>query len=252
MKYEVYKKIYKKLNSTDDVNSLMKEFNVERDLLLSLLSQKIVRKVKRRYYKIKKKRKILRKKWDRGKSIMEIAEEYEFAPVLTASFVFQDIFSKKKFKENLKEPDKIKNKRIKREIKKVVEKDIVYSPKFIELQTKSGVSCEERTKNWLIKKNIKFITEEGAREENFRKTPDFLLTTPFSLNGLEVRWVESKAGFGDLIKFKEDFKGQLNPYVRLFGSGLIVYWAGHLDRLTSFSDRVLVCSKEFFEDGEKV
>ncbi len=249
MNYRLYKEIYENLNSTEDIDALVEKFRIEKEVFLAILSQKIVRNVKKNYYKLERKKEILRARWKDGESITEISEEYNFSPVLTASFIFQDTFSRKKFKECLKNPELIEEKRIKKEIKEIIEEDIVYSPKYINLQRENGIRCEEEIRSWLLERDIRFITEKDARYENFRKTPDFLLMSPFSVGGFEVRWIESKAGFGDLIQFKQDFRGQLRPYVQLFGSGIIVYWVGHLERLNGFSNRIIVISKKFFNDG---
>ncbi|MCK4247844.1 MAG: TPD domain-containing protein [Methanomicrobia archaeon] len=251
MNYRLYKEIYENLNSTEDIDALVEKFRIEREVFLAILSQKIVRNVKKNYYKLERKKEILRARWKDGESITDISEEYNFSPVLTASFIFQDTFSRKKFKEYLKNPELIEEKRIKKEIKEIIEEDIVYSPKYIDLQRENGIRCEEEIRSWLLERDIRFITEKDARYENFRKTPDFLLMSPFSVGGFEVRWIESKAGFGDLIQFKQDFRGQLRPYVKLFGSGIIVYWVGHLERLNGFSNRIIVISKKFFNDGEQ-
>jgi len=250
MNYNLYKEIYENLNGIDDIDTLVKKFRTEKEVLLAILSQKIIRNTKRNYYKLERKKETLRIRWKKGESITDISKEYNFSPVLTALFIFQDKFSRKKFKECMKNPDLIEEERIREEIKEVIERDIVYSPKYIDLQRENGVRCEEEIKNWLLERDIRFITEKDARHENFRKTPDFLLMTPFSVGGFEAKWVESKAGFGDLIQFKEDFRGQLHPYVRLFGSGIIVYWVGHLERLNGFSNRIIVVSKKFFGDEE--
>jgi len=250
MNYNLYKEIYESLNSIEDIDFLVKKFGTEKEVILAILSQKIIRNTKRNYYKLERKKETLRTRWKEGESIIDISKEYNFSPVLIASFIFQNKFSRKKFKKYLKNPDLIEEERIRDEMKKVIEEDIVYSPKYILLQKENGIRCEKEIENWLLERNIRFITEKDARYENFRKTPDFLLMTPFSVGGFEARWIESKAGFGDLIQFKENFRDQLRSYVQLFGSGIIVYWVGHLERLNGFSNRIIVISKKFFDDGE--
>ena len=49
--------------------------------------------------------------------------------------------------------------------------------------------------------------------------------------GREIRWIESKASFGDAVEFRYNCKNQLIPYTELFGPGVVVYWTGHLDGL---------------------
>ena len=246
MNYELYKEIYDNLNTVEDIDALVKKFNIEKEVFLAILSQKIIRNTKKNYYRLEKKKDTLKMRWQNGDSIIKLSEEYNFSPVLMASFILKDTLSHKKFKEYLKNPDSIEDERVREEIKEVTEKDIVYSPKYIILQRENGIRCEEEIKNWLLKRKIKFITEKDARVENFSKTPDFLLMTPFTVGNFEARWIESKAGFGDLIQFRVNFRDQLRAYVRIFGSGIIVYWAGHLDMLNNFSSRIAVVSKNFF------
>lgn len=57
------------------------------------------------------------------------------------------------------------------------------------------------------------------------KTPDALLTTPISVRGRVVHWVESKAMFGDPKTMEGHASTQLKGY-RGYGPGLVIYWDG--------------------------
>ncbi|KAL8615920.1 hypothetical protein ACOMHN_034596 [Nucella lapillus] len=50
------------------------------------------------------------------------------------------------------------------------------------------------------------------------------------VKGQEVRWIESKAYFGDYDWFYRSRK-QFEDYLRLFGPGLVVYWYGYIKPL---------------------
>ena len=50
-------------------------------------------------------------------------------------------------------------------------------------------------------------------------------------------------------KIKRDYRKQLEPYVKLWGPGMVVYWFGYLDGMEMWLEArdVKIVSKEFFE-----
>lgn len=58
-----------------------------------------------------------------------------------------------------------------------------------------------------------------------------------------VRWIESKASFGDHYTHEMN-KTQYFGYVNRYGPGLVIYWFGFIDELDDSQDKgiiVLVC-----------
>ena len=53
MKKDTYMKLYRKLNTLEDVDRLSKNTKYNRELLFVLYTQKIVRQATRRFYKVK-------------------------------------------------------------------------------------------------------------------------------------------------------------------------------------------------------
>ncbi len=247
MRKQVFMEIYKSINTRDDVPELASKYEIEEDILLSILSQKTVRNVKKDYYPVMNRIRELTKLWDRGLSFFDIASKLSFSPILIASMILKEKgFNKKDIKEIMHNPDSIEDERIKNEILKAIEVDIAYSPQSSKIQRENGKNGEEMLKVYLDKKEIQFLREDDLRKLGSGKTPDFLLKKPIKIRGRKVFWFESKASFCDYIEFKQDYNKQLKHYISLFGPGIVVYWKGYIDDIVT-DKRVLVVDTDFFE-----
>lgn len=247
MRKQVFMEIYKSINTRDDVPELSHKYGIEEDVLLSILSQKTVRNVKKDYYPIMNRIRELVKLWDKGLSFFDIASKLSFSPILIATMILKEKgTNKKEIKDILNNPDLIEDERIKNEIIKAIEVDIAYSPQSSKIQRENGKNGEEMLKVYLDKKEIQFLREDDLRKLGSGKTPDFLLKKPIKIRGRKVFWFESKASFCDYIEFKQDYNKQLKHYVSLFGPGIVVYWKGYIDDIIT-DKRVLVVDKNFFE-----
>jgi hypothetical protein len=230
MKYEDYKLIYSALNGPKDIDRLEKRGH-DRDLLLSMFTQKTTREVKKRFYVVKQNTGRMLKEWKQGRTLLEISEKWRFPPILTSMFIFmEDGASRKEFWEYINEPDIARNKDLRDELIEVRNADLVYSPEANERQRQRGLWGESLLQEWLDGQDISYRTEEVLRGV-YEKTPDALLDEPMMFNGKKINWVESKASFGDNTEFRFNSKKQLIPYTNLFGPGVVVYWLGCLDDL---------------------
>lgn len=248
MRKQVFMEIYKSINTRDDVPELSCKYGVEEDVLLSILSQKTVRNVKKDYYPIMNRIRELAKLWDRGLSFFDIASKLSFSPILIATMILKEKgFNKKDIKDIMHNPDSIGDERIKNEIIKAIEVDIAYSPQSSKIQRENGKNGEEMLKVYLDKKEIQFLREDDLRKLGSGKTPDFLLKKAIKIRGRQVFWFESKASFCDYIEFKQDYNKQLKHYISLFGPGIVVYWKGYIDDIVT-DKRVLVVDTDFFEN----
>lgn len=247
MKREEYEFIYDRLNKPVDVEKLNKRMGLSRDLLFNILGKKIVRDATKRYYIIKRKAGAMFQRWRKGESLCMIAKSIDFPPVLTASFVLQKKgISKKRLNKMLKDPGNISDWRLKKEVREVLREDFVYSPWAHEVQAKNGKETEEKIKKWLGERGIKFMTEKESRRRKRVRTPDFLLKKPIFIKRKKIKWIESKASFGDYKEIRRDFKRQLKPYTEYFGPGAVVYWYGFIEGL-KINSKVLILSRDFFE-----
>jgi len=247
MKKQVYMEIYKSLNSREDIPPLSSKYGIEEDVLISILSQKTVRNVKKDYYPIMNRIHELVKLWDKGLTFQDISNKLVFSPILIATMILKEKnYSKKDIKNFLNNPDSIEDERIRTEIKKAIEIDIAYSPQSSKIQRENGKKGEEMLKFYLDQKEIQFLREDDLRKLGSVKTPDFLLNKVIRIRGRRVFWFESKASFCDYIEFKQDYNKQLKHYISLFGPGIVVYWKGYIDDIIT-DKRVLVVDKNFFE-----
>ena len=241
-----YKRLYDKLNDREDIDRLAKTTGLDRELLLVLYTQKTVRIATKRFYKVKHRVKNLLRKWNEGRTFLSLSKELKFPPVLTAYLILLETnISRRRFWEYTRNPEKIKDNRLRREISEVVKNDIVYSPEGNDLQYERGKKGEKRLCDWLDKQNLDYQTEDDLKG-NHSKTPDVLLKKPIRANGMNIRWIESKASFGDEIEIHKNSKRQLRPYTELFGQGMVVYWFGFIEGV-HLPKNVLLVDESFFE-----
>ncbi|MBI1974039.1 TPD domain-containing protein [Candidatus Micrarchaeota archaeon] len=233
--------IIDRLNTPADVDFLNEKMGLSRDMLFNILARKVVRNVLRTFHRIKAKQRHLLDDWKRGKSFCELAAREGFPPVLMASFVLEaKRVSKKQFQQMLRNPEKVADKRICAELKEVVEKDFVYSPRSSDIQRQHGKDAELKLSEFVKRLGVEYMTEyENKAVKHHQRTPDFLLKKPVMVEGMKVHWVESKASFGSPEEMKRDYRRQLEPYVKHFGPGIVVYWYGYVEDVALPNVRVI-------------
>ncbi len=222
---EEYNKLYKGIKSIRDIDKLVKK-GYKREFLEEILTLKISRETRKNFYTIPRK-KVLRE-WKRGRSFVKLASEYAFSPVMLAYIILQELgYSKRKASLVVNKRSEIDDNRIMKELEEAWKADPVYSPDGLEKQYAKGRKGEERIKNWLDKRGIKYEREADLKKK-YAKTPDFLLKRLIKIRGEPVRWIESKYSIGDMEKVRRDYRKQLDPYLHMFGPGAIVYHLGVL------------------------
>ncbi len=230
MDYDEYRELYSSLKTAKDVERLSGEYDDR--LLDTLFTQKTSREVKKNFYRVKQNSKRMLNEWNKGKSIVSLAEKYRFPPILVAMFIFlEGGASKKEFWSYINDPNLLESEETANEVREAVKNDIVYSPEANNRQKERGIWGENLLHEWLDGQGVGYRTENDLRGTESTKTPDCLLDYPVMYKGQKICWVESKASFGDNIEFRFNSRKQLVPYTQLFGPGLVVYWVGCLHDL---------------------
>ena len=250
MKYEDYKDIYFRLRNPKDIERLAQSVGLDRELLLVMYTQRTVRDATRRFYIVKKDIKKIAKDWRRGDSIAHLARTMNFPPVLLGLMLAPEIgLTRKSYWKYIRDPDSCRDQRLRKELRRVAEEDIIYSPKGSEVQTERGKWGEKMLQEWLDRRCVTYRTEADLRATH-KKTPDCLLDKPIQINGSKVFWIESKASFGDEIELKKNVRKQLKPYTEMFGTGAVVYWFGYVEGIEPPEGIILLDGSHFAETEE--
>lgn len=118
-----------------------------------------------------------------------------------------------------------------------VQNDLLTSPLTDEYRHQIGIEKEVYLHQRLSDMGILFHSEADMREAGYSKTPDALLAYPVEIDGRIVNWIESKALFCDFPTHQTYLRDQYWPYYNRFGPGLVIYWYGFLDEISSERDR---------------
>lgn len=246
-----YQELASKLQFPSDIGKLARDTSINRELLLIIYTQRVVRDATKRFYRVKNKAQKLLWQWKNGTTLVQLARNERFPPTLLSLIILRDYgLTRKEFWRYVRDPIHAPNKRIGKEIYDVVREDIIYSPAGMEVQYQRGKKGEARLYEWLERNNIGYRTEEEIKGE-YEKTPDALLNEPKVIDGEKVFWFESKANFGDAVEIRKNMKKQLIPYTEIFGPGILVYWFGHVDDYAKVKGVRLVDGNYFLKDLPK-
>lgn len=115
--------------------------------------------------------------------------------------------------------------------------DFLTSPLTDQFRQQIGIEKENYMHARLKEMNILFHSEAAMRAAGYPKTPDALLAYPVEIDGHIVNWIESKALFSDTPTHQTYMRDQYWPYYNRFGPGLVIYWFGFLEEISSERDR---------------
>jgi hypothetical protein len=257
MELKQYESLYKQLNHYDDVERLAQQ-GLDKELLFVIFTEKHVREVKKNFYHIERHAPRLLGEWKRGKSFTQLAREHRFSPLMMANLLLKAHgWTKKQVRDAMKDHSKVRDERIRKELKECNELDMVYSEIGYQIQYKRGKDGEARIREWLTKHGLTFKEEVHLKAEGAGKTVDFLLDrsirVKFEEGWKDIRWIESKGSFGDQKKVMRDYTKQLSAYHKMYGPGIVVYWFGFLHGMELWLEGrdVKPVRKEWFENGSR-
>jgi hypothetical protein len=241
-----YQRLYDSLATYEDVHRIAHAEHFDEELLFVIHTHRVTRDATRRFYVVKRQIPRLVHQWRKGRPMLEIAREWKFPPVLLGQQMLGELgIPRKKVWGTFLHPESAPDARIRTEVEELLAADMIYSPRGMELQRERGRRGEDRLQRWLEKHGIGYRTEKDLRGK-YAKTPDALLDEPIIFYGQRLKWIESKANFGDDVELRKNLRRQLGPYTELFGEGAVVYWYGYVDGATS-PDGILLWDGDTFE-----
>ncbi len=213
-------KIRRELRTLSDIRKLP----YPRGTLHCILQQKKVDSVKRKYHTFAERIPEILSYWEKEK---KFPKWLTLPPVMKIRLLMKAMgFSAKSINRALRSPeDVVDDERLAEQIRRAVLSDYVYSPIAARLQRSRGKLGEKALAHELEKAGIEFLTERDLKGR-FSKTPDFYFEEPVDFMGKELKWIESKALFGDPRSHDLYWKKQYSKYYEMFGNGLVVYWLG--------------------------
>jgi len=224
-----YQRLYDALVTYEDVQRIAHKEHLDPELLFVIHTHRVTRDATRRFYVVKRQLPRLVGQWKHGRTILDIAREWKFPPVLMGQQMLGGLgIPRKKVWGCFLHPESAPDARLRKEVEGLLAADMIYSPRGMELQRERGRQGEERLQAWLEKHGIGYRTEKDLRGK-YAKTPDALLDEPIIFYGQKLTWIESKANFGDDVELRKNLRRQLGPYTQLFGEGAVVYWYGYVD-----------------------
>lgn len=128
MKESEYKRLYEGLKSRDDIEAYAAQ-GYDLRMLETVYTQKVIRRVLRKSYILKKLGPKMYDQWHAGKSFLEISEEVKFPPMLVAMEIFRvNGTPRKTYWEYVNDPSKLYSETTAAELTEAREADFVYSP----------------------------------------------------------------------------------------------------------------------------
>lgn len=177
------------------------------------------------------------KEYSNGKAVIELANEHNFPPVSMMRLILKhqgmDGFQ---VKEALDLSVNQLSPRDREQLAKAKKNDSVYKSDAVIFQpphvfTRS-TQLEGLVANFIRSKGIRFCTEDDLKIRQkvalgrAMLTPDILFTDPVVINGVPIRWIDTKNFYGAHLVDKSIWKRQVKSYVDEWGPGAIVYSMG--------------------------
>ncbi|WP_456368446.1 TPD domain-containing protein [Geoglobus sp.] len=224
MKSDEFFKIRRDLKRFSD----FRKYPYPRGTLFSILLQKRIDNVKRRYHIYTAKLPEIATYWEKNR---KIPDWLRLPPVMRLKLLMKSLgMTNKEISRCFSSPD---DSEFSEMVWSAIYKDFIYSPIAVRYQFARGRVGEEIIREYLESLNVEFKDENQLRPA--KKTPDFYIEDGIEVEGRRIRWIESKALFGDIKLHRFYSKKQYNQYLEMYGDGMVIYWLGKIDELHSLA-----------------
>lgn len=228
-----YEALCSTLNCRDDVLHAAIDFKgkYSYDTILAIFDQFYMRQMWKSSYLAKEHGHEFLERYDRGHSLLDIAEWINLTPCMVARRFLELRLksSRQAIARMLRDPEKfISESRIKKEVSACVQNDNLAGPFMDRQRAVLGQEYEFMLLEKLRNIGLQFETETDLRARGTHKTPDILLRVPVAFDGNIVRWIDSKGKYGDEFFMLKDYDDAVGSYINRFGPGMVIYWLGFI------------------------
>ncbi|MGI0155824.1 MAG: hypothetical protein ACREDE_06790, partial [Thermoplasmata archaeon] len=124
-----YQRLLDTLVTYDDVHRVAHAEHFDEELLFVIHTHRVTRDATRRFYVVKRQMPRIANQWRHGTRMLEIAREWNFPPVLLGQQLLQELqLPRKKIWSFFLDPATAPDERLRREIRELLEHDLIYSP----------------------------------------------------------------------------------------------------------------------------
>jgi hypothetical protein len=217
------------------------EIDVDYDTLLSLHNQLLVRILKSEGIRRSDEYSLpsIIQRIDNGETLMEMSTCFGMGSYKLAKIYIEAMYGKSfHLSSIIDNPLLIEDINIRKDILECISEDPTCSPSSNLLKECVGKEFEDMLTDLLVSKKMCFETEADLRSRGKPKTPDILFLIPMATtttlvkSPVVINWIDSKAMFADDETFKEHLD-QLNGYNNRYGRGMVIYWLGYSDTITT-------------------
>jgi len=155
-----------------------------------------------------------------------------------------------------REPALIQDTLLQANVKYCHQSDTFGSPEMDKARNDIGLRYEMILEKALEATNIAYMNETVMRRMGYAKTPDIVLLEPMAIESssgpIVIKWIESKAWFGDPESHAVYLRDQYWPYHNRFGPGLVIYWFGFVEEMVSSHYRKGIAVMDSFPSSESI
>jgi Protein of unknown function TPD sequence-motif len=251
--YNIEKKVYNKIYKKIGFGKIKKKYRIKLEKLYPDLNIKLIKSLRSQYVNDliiknfhKVKFNIISQEYEKV-LITDLAKKYVLPPVI----LLRIIFGKKNFSSILNKENPNLTSYDKEQIDLAIKHDafsIVDNQKKLE----HSLLFEKKIEKILKKHNIKYKTQDDLSDEQIKEhghaisTPDFLLVdSNLYINNIKINWIDAKNFYGANTDFiKKKTRKQIEKYIRLYGTGCIVFNLGISDKL-NFNNAIAIFYDDF-------
>ena len=154
-----YQRLYNELANPEDVHRFAHREHLDEDLLFIIYTHRVTRDATRRFYVVQRQIPRAVQKWHRGRTMLDIAREWKFPPVLMGQMMLKGLdLPRRKIWQTFLHPETAPDARLRHEIEELLAADMIYSPRGMELQRERGRKGEERLQRWLERHGIRYLS----------------------------------------------------------------------------------------------
>ena len=215
-----------------EIAKIIEDYPITLEQALSLRAAINQEKSVYSHHRIMDRKKELKRRYDKGTDILELAKIVDGPPVnVFRAILSARNFGKSRIKTLLKEPKRM-NERDQEQFRIAEESDRVANVDQTETHLAADlfeeILCDHfESVGVRFRRQTELVKEQIAEEGRPIRTPDLLFLDDVRINGIPCAWIDAKHFFGSALSFpRKKTQKQVDRYTEVYGQGAIIYRHG--------------------------